>query len=161
MKYFAVHSVFNFSRRRVCCLLLALFWCVGLVLGVRAAFIVDNVFVSLMRLAVSSPVSIVGLLGSCLLPFLFTALAVFLSQDWLILPVCFLKSFTYGLCAKTIALTFGDSGWLIQLLFLFSDTCMLSVLFWFWIRHLAGNKATVVRDTAICIVVFIILGTLD
>lgn len=161
MKYFALSSVFTFFRRRGCASLLAFFWCAGLVFGVCAAFGARNVLVPLMRLAVASPVSIVGLLGSLLLPFLFTALAVFLSHDWFILPVCFLKSFTYVLCAQTITLAFGNSAWLIQLLFLFSDTCMLSVLIWFWIRHLDCNRVTIVRDTAICIVVFIIIGILD
>lgn len=161
MKCFALHSDFSFSWRRGCLLLLALFWCAGLVFGVYTASMADNTLISLMRSAVFSPVSIVGLLSSYLLPFLFTALAVFLSKSWLILPICFVKSFSYGLCARTVALTFGDSGWLLQLLFLFSDTCALSVLFWFWIRHLAGSRVTVIKDAAICIVVFIILGILD
>lgn len=161
MRYFAVRSDYSRSWRKGCWMLLVLFWCTGLILGVYTASIAENTLVSLMRSAVFSSVSIVGLLGSFLLPFLFTVLAVFLSKSWLILPICLAKSFSFALCARAVALAFGDSGWLLQLLFLFSDTIMLSVLCWFWARHIEGGRVTVIRDAAICIVVFIILGTLD
>lgn len=161
MKSSAVCSGSSLCWRKGCLLFLASFWCTGLILGVYAASLTDNILPSLMRSAVYSPVSIVGLLGVYLLPFLFTAIAVFLSKSWLILPICFYKSFSYGMCAHAVTLTFGNSGWLLQLLFLFSDTVMLFLLCWFWIRHIAGMRVSVVRDATICIVVFIILGILD
>lgn len=161
MKHFAIHSAVPSWWRRASRWLLALFWCTGLSLGVYTASSADSASISLMRLAVCSPVSIVGLLSVYLLPFLLTALAVFLFKSWFFLPISFLKAFAFGWCARAVTLSFGDSSWLIQLLFLFSDSSLLTVMCWFWIRHISGSGATVIRDAAICIVVFIVFGMLD
>lgn len=161
MSHVSAHTGLAAFWHRECRLLFALSLFVGLILGVISASSASDSVILLMRLAISRPVSIVGLLSIYLLPFVSSILAVFLSKSWMLLPICFLKALIFGFCARVITVLAGDPDWLLHILFLFSDTCSFVMLCWFWIRHISGRKVTVIQDAAICIVVFIILGTLD
>lgn len=161
MSHVSVQAGLAVFWHRECRRFLAFSLIAGLILGALTASSASDSVMLLMRLAICRPVSIVGLLSICLLPFLFSVLAVFLSKSWLLIPVCFSKAFNYSFCALIISRIAGDPGWLLHILFLFSDTCLFVMLCWFWIRHITGMRATVIRDAAICIVVFIVLGALD
>lgn len=147
--------------RRACMVFLALFWCVGLLIGVRVGTQAGDTLFSLMRTAAGSRVSIVGLLVVTVLPFLFSAAAVFFSKPWLMLPVLFFKGLSFGACAYGVCGAFGDAGWLIRLLLLFSDGFMIPVLFWFCLRHMGGQRWAVKKDLAVCATAALIVGSLD
>lgn len=148
-------------RRRACMAALALCWCVGLVVGVRAGIQAGGASLSLMRAAAESCVSIVGLLVATLFPFLFAAAAVFFSKPWLVLPVLFCKGVSFGACAYGVCAAFGDAGWLVRLLLLFSDSCMIPILFWFCLRHMGGRIQTVKRDLAVAAMAACLVGSVD
>lgn len=135
--------------------LLAMLWCLGLILGVVVSSSAGEAFSSLMRLAFRSPVSIVSLLIVTLLPFLLTAVAVFFSKTWLFFPICFLKAFSYGYAMHAIVLSYGTSGWLIQLILIILDSLAMTVLLWLWIRHIAGRQQTFRIDGAVCAAVLL------
>ena len=91
MARFLLHESPEFWRKGTT-VFLALSFLIGLVSGILIFFAAGESFLSLMRSAFYSPVSIVGLLCVTALPFLFSAIAVFLSQPWLMFPICFGKA---------------------------------------------------------------------
>lgn len=145
---------------RFCKHLLALCWCLGLLLGILAASASDDL-VSMMRRSLSCPVSIPGLLAATVLPFLLSAYAVSLSEPWLLLPICMVKAFGFGFCAFGVSLAFGSAGWLVRLLFLFSDVCVIPVLFFYWLRHIRGDAARSYRDLVCCLIAAVAIGAMD
>lgn len=120
--------------RRVTAIILAFAFLAGLCAGAYAATLAGTNISSLMRTASTTCVSIAGLLPALLLPFLFTAFAVYISQYWLLIPIAFVKAFLFSYLGATVLLLFQDSGWLVQLLLMFADCLSLPVLWWLWLR---------------------------
>lgn len=148
-------------NRRSCKMILILVWCGGLLLGALGASGASNSINSLMRACVDSRVTIVGLLSVPLLPFLFSAVAVYLSISWLIYPIGFVKAFCFGFCACAVTIAYGSAGWLMMYLLLFTDCLTLPVLCWFWIRHVDGNKGRLWGDGVACMLWFVLIGSFD
>lgn len=119
--------------------ILAFSWLSGLGAGALVFRFADDISVSLMRSAAESPVSIVGLLICTLLPFLFTAFAVYLSLPRLLIPISFCKAFAYAYVSCAVLTAFGTAGWLVRALLLFSDTCCAGLLYGCWMRCLSGT----------------------
>ena len=67
---------FYANSREVCVAHLAFAWVLGLIIGSLTAVSADRSFLSLMHLAPSGQMSIVGLLVSILLPLLFSAIGL-------------------------------------------------------------------------------------
>lgn len=137
-------------RRDFCKPLLAPCWCIGLILGLFAAGSASDVLVPMIRSALSCSVSFTGLLISAVLPFLLSAVAVSLSEPWLLLPISALKAFGFGYCACGVCLAFGSAGWLVRVLFLFTDVCVTPVLFFYWLRHTDGTSFQI-GELAACV----------
>lgn len=149
------------SWRKAGIILLAFFWTLGLFLGIYSSFPMEDSFFRLMRAAAGCRVSIVGLFAVLILPFLFSAFAVYFSQPWLLLLICFLKAYCFGFCCFLTQISFGSAGWLLRLLLLFSDCCILPVLCWFWIRHISGEKRALWQDLAVCAAASLLIGGVD
>lgn len=141
--------------------LLALSFLSGLFFGIHLFFSADTSFDSLMPGALTSPVSIVDLLIPFALPFLFSAAAVYLCIPGLILPVSFLKSAIYGFLSCGISYSFGSSGWLVLLLFLFSDICFLPLLYLYWIRHISAQRLFSLIETGLFFAGAILISGID
>ena len=133
----------------------------GLLLGALLAPYAAEDYYLLMRRAAGSPVSIVGLFASILLPFLIAAYAVFISKPVLLYAVCFCKAVLFSFCCRGIQLSFGSAGWLVLILMQFSDLCMLPVLCWFSFRHLGNGTHQLKRDFAIVCLIGFAVGILD
>lgn len=126
------------AERKFYAFLLAVCWFAGLVCG----FLVflgtgDSVF-RLMRSAPLGSVSFVGLLICSLLPFLISAFAVFLSRS-VLLAFSFGKAFLFSFTAAGIARAYGDAGWLVCRMAMFSSFTLLPLLYFLWLRLLSGR----------------------
>lgn len=121
-------------------------WFTGLGVGILTAIHTSDILTTLMRSAVSQPVSISGLMIAVFLPFLFTALAVSVSESWLLPLICGCKAFSFGYCACGVSLTFGQSSWLLQFLLMFSDHLSVPMLYLFCLRNLKGRSAGLSAD---------------
>lgn len=141
--------------------LLVLSWCLGLLLGALAATAASNVLIPLMRRALHLPASLPGLLISIVLPFLLSAYAVSLSEPWLLLPISALKAFGFAFCSFGVTLTYGTAGWLVRLLFLFSDVCVIPILFFYWLRHIPDASRKSGRELAGCLLLASFVGVID
>ena len=137
-------------------LLLAAFFFLGHFLGVWFSGLASEQLTSSMRAVVSSRVSIIGLLSSVVLPFLFSAFAAYLGRPVLLFPIAFWKAFLfsylgYGLCAA-----WGSAGWLITFLTMFGSLCAMPVLYWYWRRILAHRFEMVMSGVVLGILVLIV-----
>lgn len=140
---------------------LACTWILGLMAGSACSVHSGTLLTSLMRTAASSRVSIVGLMSAVLLPLLFSAAAVYISNIWLLIPIAFSKAFLFAYFAAGLTLSFGSAGWLIRFLFMFSDCMILPLLWWYWICFIDGRNRLFYRDTAVALAVAVMIGCFD
>lgn len=141
-------------------IVLAFLYCAGLLIGAMLAVQASDCFLTWMRSVEIIRMSIVGLLTVTTLPFLISALAVLISQSWLLFPICFLKALSFGFCSGGVWFVFGSAGWLGCGLLLFTDLCALPVLFCYWLRHIEGTK-TALSEAALYMSLLFLAGSLD
>ena len=146
--------------RRSCNFFLIFLWCIGFACGANLARRTGN-FVSLMRACCESRVSIVGLVTVPFLPFLFSAVAVYLSSLPLLYLTAFFKTFSFGFCIFAVTRSFGSAGWLIRFLLLFTDICTLPVLLRFqYVQSRLGRK-NFWRNSICCALYFVGVCLID
>jgi len=121
-------------------MLLAFSWILGLCFGVSVFSDFGHFPSSLMPAALSSRLSITGLLISVFLPFLFSAFAVYISQPVALPLVCFAKAFNVSFVSCGISSVYCDSAWVIRLLVLFHDFLACAMLFYFSMRHISCKR---------------------
>lgn len=122
--------------RKPAAFVLASFWFAGILGGMLLASRMEADFLFRMRSALWGPVSVVGLLGSALAPFLLSALAVSISMPLLLYPICFCKALAFSFAASCVLRAFGSCGWLAGVFVLFSDGVGIPVLYAFWQHQL-------------------------
>lgn len=157
--HFAPVFRFFFCRRKP--LFLALCCFLGFAFGMIAAQRSDDSYFSMMRMVLSSHVSIPGLIASVSLPFLLAAFAVYIRHHGLLYGLCFIKMFFFGLSSAAAYLAFGSSGWLVRLLLFFSDCCAVPVLCWLCIRYVHGTSRSFLRDLSLCAVCIAAVVAID
>ena len=118
---------------------LAFIWIFGLIFGVNLSFAAGPDFLSLMRGASGCSVSIVCLLSVSLLPFLFSAVAVYIRSMPFLAVLCFIKGFLFAFVSAGIFTAFKSAGWLVRILMMFSDLGCLVPLWWCWISCVSGR----------------------
>ncbi len=135
-----LHSIDSFTFRKYNPFFLALSWILGLGYGVFVFRNTGSDLVSLMPLAVMRQPSIFGLLLSSVLPFLFSAFAVYICVPGLLLVISFVKAFLLAYVSCGIFSAFGSCGWLIRWLLLFTDLIGTVFLYLYWLRHISGVR---------------------
>ena len=116
---------------------------------------------SLMCMLPTERVSIVGLLTVLFLPLLISSLAALFSIKSIILLVAFFKGLTFCCCSAHIIAAFGDAGWLLRWLLMFSDSLMLIPLVWFWNRNIFGSCKSFWFDITVCSIIGVAVGIVD
>lgn len=147
--------------RRVGPWLLALSWFAGVAFGTAAGCSSTEFSVPLIRESVQCDMSISGMLSTTLLPFLLSALAVSFSEPWLLLVISTFKAFSFSFCAWGVCLAFGQSSWLVLFLFLFSDFCLIPLLYLYWLRHIKGLNRIRRWELAAFLTAAITVGCID
>lgn len=141
--------------------ILACAWIAGFAGGIFCSFCASNSLFPTMRAAVSGCVSIHGLLSVVLLPLLFSAFAVYISQPWLLIPLAFIKTFVFSFLAVGIMAAYGSAGWLVRSLLMFSDGLMLPVLWWYWSQCLERSCISVWKAWAGVLAFSALIGSVD
>ena len=119
---------------------LAFCWFLGIALGCMAAAASGPVLADLVRRSTGASLSITGAMTAAVLPLLLSAFAVSFSEPWLLLFISTFKAFSFSFCAWGVCLAFGQSGWLVLFLFLFSDVFLIPLLYFYWLRHIRGDR---------------------
>ena len=128
------------STRRVSAIILAFALLSGFLIGGYCTGYADSLLLHLMRTAAFSRVSIVHLMPVLLLPFVFSAFAVYIGQRWLIFPIAFIKAFLLAYLTGAIRIFYPGSGVLLGVLLFFADYLIMPVLCWFWFHCFRGRK---------------------
>lgn len=152
---------FSTFWRKFATTLLAVFVVSGFTLGVYAASMADTRLLDIMRTAACRPVSIVGLLAVAILPFFLSFLIVYSGHPVFLLPICFGKAFSWSYCSYLTVCAYGSAGWLIHFFLMFTDSALLSVLFWFSLRYITGKRPAILRDAAVCLVLAVTVAFVD
>ena len=141
--------------------ILAFFWIVGLLTGILAVYLSGPSLSLLMRRTLDCSVSIARLLSAAFLPFILSALAVFLLARSLIFPIAFAKGFCVGYVSLGIVYTFGLSGLLFCYLLCFTDLLVLPLLWLFWLQCLNESKISVFGVFLTISVLVFLIGSID
>lgn len=140
----------HFPLRRV---LLVFVWLFGLILGCYFATVASsNESIHIVRQVLQSEPSIIGLFISLIIPLVTSFLAIKLRLNLLILPIAFIKAVCFSFCAMCLIFAFGDAGWLLCRLYVFSDSCAVVVLLLFWIHCIPGDVVALNKNFCYCLV---------
>ena len=132
----------------------------GLLFGTLLAANADTSVFALMRRVEFSPVSIVMCLAAQLLPFLIAAYAASISRLWLLCASCGCRLFSFAYTGALIWIAYGTAGWLVRLLFLFSDILLVPWLCWFCFRRVIREYEEK-KDLCICMGMTVIATLID
>lgn len=157
---FTKYNFYN-PNRQFRILLLSCIWVTGLFAGFYYALHASTFLSSLMRSVAKSRLSIVGLLFTLSLPFFTSAFFLRLSKPMLILAVAFIKAFCFSCCSYSLTVAFGDAGWLVRSLLLFSSSCSTVILLWFWVRNLSCENEAIKADFLLCMIANVLIGCID
>lgn len=120
-------------------LILMFSWLSGLLCGAFCYLKSPPEIVSLMHRAVACSASIVGLLNAALIPFLLSVLFLAFSTPWMVVGICFAKTFLFSFVSLGILMSFGSGGWLLRFFLLFGDCAAMPLLYWYWSRYICTS----------------------
>jgi len=153
--------IFPQQSRKYHNIFLAFVWLLGLNCGIALFRMSQTTSFSLMHGVFDCSVSIVGLLSVSLLPFLFSAFAVYIRSYLFLVVLCFIKSCLFAFVSMGLICTYTSAGWLIRLLMMFSDICSLVPLWWCWIRSSSNVPFDSYRSVVIASFAAVIISCLD
>lgn len=153
------HCIINHRMGKGVCFL-SLSFAFGLFLGTYTTLKQDSSSVA-FTFDIVSGASLAVLVVMSLLPFLFSVLFITFSFPVAIFPISFLKAVSFGFCSGSILNYFGSAGWLIRFFFLFTSSCTLTPLIWFWIRHIDGTTFRLKKDFVFCTVFVFLFSVID
>lgn len=160
MARFLRYAKYNIIRKGRTILLACMFLS-GFAAGIFSCIYANgNSSFYLMRRWLDASVSIVVSLAFLLLPFLFSAFAVFISCPWLLVCVCFLKSFLFGYMSMVFYLL-TEAGWLIRGLLIFADCISFPVLYFYWQYHFSNHSTFSPVLFCICAVLVLMFVCLE
>ena len=160
MVYFLHDKPLRFSRKG-CNVFLAFCWFAGLICGILIYLSADETIAPLMLSAVSGSVSIVILLCVTAFPFLFSAIAVFLSLPWLLFLLSFAKAVCFSFVSIAVCEAWHCAGWLIRYLLLFSDCLTVPILYFLWLRYVSGKRRCSCAEMFAFFSAAVLIGSID
>lgn len=128
---------------------LALYTVVSAVAGILVTSLAGAQYITLMRLAASRPVSIVGSVVTVLLPCIVSFYVVYSSKNSLGYLLYGLRIFTFTATGWALQSAFGSSGWLVRLMFQFPDICLIPLLILFLNQNIGGRRSF--RHLVLCL----------
>ncbi len=140
---------------------LAFFWFSGLLLGALSFSDAGICNTSWMLGASNGTVSIVSLLCVNILPFLFSAFAVYIFRPFLLWIICFWKGFQFSFVSLGVLCCYPDSGWLVRWFLMFSDIFSLPLLFWFWHKHISDSGSYTGAEVFLFMSIFVLIVSID
>ena len=138
-------------------------FCVACFLGFvfGAVYISQYSFSSLMRLQEYPQMSIVTGVAISALPFFVFYICLRYSAVFMISSIAFLRAFMFMYCYGGISLAYGDAGWLIRYLLLFSDYFTVPLLIWYAVKRLRQNGSKKDPYLRICLLSIVVVRCID
>lgn len=136
-------------------------WICGLFAGAYIALKTTTIHNSWTQLLYYSHLSVIGFLAMLTFPFILSAILLRISLRGFVIPLLFLKAFSYSWCACFLRICFANAGWLLHLLLFFSNTVLSSLLLWFCLRNWEGKNRNGQYDLLLCLVFILVIGYID
>lgn len=136
-------------------------WIIGLLLGCYLGFQSAEESALIIHNIILVPASFIRLFFALFLPFVLSAFFIRLSVPLLSLFIVFIKAISVGCCSCGMLVVFSSAGWLIRFLLLFSDSLVIVLLLWFWIRNIAGDRRKFYFDLLLCSVLVFFISCID
>ena len=112
----------------------------GTVVGILLAGTAGEQYSSLIYAAASSRPSVIGVLICVFFPYFLIASMVSHLKPWVIFLLVGFRFALISSCWWGIQKSFQHGAWLVQLLLLFPDICLMPLLLWFTVRFLDGRR---------------------
>jgi len=150
---------FQFDRPTVDAIIFCVACFLGFVFG--AVYISQYSYSSLMRLPEYPQMSIVTGVVISALPFLVFYICLRYSAVFMIPPIAFLRAFVFMYCYGGLSLAYGDAGWLVRYLLLFSDYFTVPLLIWYTVKRLRQNRSKKDPYIRICLLSIVVVRCID
>jgi hypothetical protein len=150
-----------FNKLRSPIFFICVFWISGLVTGLYAASNAPASVFPLVRSLLYHRTSIISLTLVIFFPIFVSCIAYWLDKSYCIFPIAFLKAFSYAYCTFNVVLAYGDAGWMMRWIILFSDSCFVVLLLWFWIRNFSKGSVSFKFNLLVCCVLSTIICLFD
>ena len=160
MRFFAVKTAADLWRKYAI-IFLSFSWGFGLASGLLYSFCLYERYDPLVISASSVDVSIADIMFISVIPLVLSVLCVHFSLPVLLTPLAFLKAFCFSASSFRLLWTFGNAGWLLRFLLMFSDCALVVALLWFWLSHINGDKRHFIKNAVNCIKVMFVVGVVD
>lgn len=139
-------------------LFIALSW----ILGLLSSFLVFRKhIITLMCPLIIDRVSIVGMIVALIFPIFLLYILLSRCNIYFILPVIYFKAFLYMCCCLSITLAFGDAGWLVRILMLFSDSVSVLLLLFLSFSFIKGKSGVLERYFGFSVLLLFVVGCMD
>ena len=148
-------------RKTLCirAIIIAISWVLGLLAGVYLLY--KTSFASLMCSVILNRISIVGLLFSLVLPIFLSYILLRYFRFSCILPLVFLKAFSFMCCYGSIMITHRNAGWLVSGMLLFSDCFLVVLLLFLWFRVASEHMCSLQTVTTSYVLILLPIGCFD
>ena len=70
---------------------------------------------------------------------LLSVLFLAFSTPWMVVGICFAKTFLFSFVSLGILMSFGSGGWLLRFFLLFGDCAAMPLLYWYWSRYICTS----------------------
>ncbi len=130
----------NLRKRNL--IILVFFWISGTCIGLYFGFRHDQLLADLMLQAVSSHALWTGCFLKVLFPLLLCIGAAIFSFPAAIYASCLVKGICFSCCTYAVYITFNCAAWIVYLLLLFSDLCVIVMLFLLLFKILLQQRLT-------------------
>jgi len=114
-------------------------WCLGIVVGYAYARALSDELLITIQNSVLTSTNIWSTVLSGFIPFLLFAVTLRYFPGLTLFPYLFFKAVLFFFCSFSIHLAFGSAGWLMQILLLFSDSCLLLPMLWCLLKWFSGE----------------------
>ena len=148
----------HFSRGR---LLNSTLWIFGLIFGCYLALQLPDRSIIFISHIYKHQLSVAALFVSLSIPLVLSFLAFKLHLKTLIFLVTFFKGVCFSFCALCLLFAFGDAGWLVYRFYLFSDSCSVIILNWFWNHYFNEEIATLKKGFTCCSLAILAICFID
>lgn len=135
-------------------------WILGIVCGVFFSLNVDSLVYSYIRRASDGSLTFLSLIIARVSPIIISVVLTQISYALLFLYVYF-KAFSYGFSLCVVLMAYGNAGWLLNILLLFSEFFVICNLLWLWIVSCSKSHGNNYKSLIISIVASTMIGLVD
>ena len=140
---------------------LSALWSLGLLLGLYFASSNGDEFSRYILGTALKRQTFAGAMTVVLVPVIITALAIHFSKPAFIFGYSVLKAFSFSGTLCGVMFAFGQSGWLIRLFLLFTDSICVLLMLWLWNRFFYLDTRVIRRNFWSCAIALLVIGFVD